>query len=138
MFKVTPAQDEAERAATAAALGIPLFGAFTYRMTDEESGALLGASQFDIFSGYGEIYSLAEAAGHDDREAMFILGRATMNFIDLCGAHECRAADTTASPALLRALGFRARAGGAFAVDMTDMFSGHCGGHTVTLPKEEK
>jgi len=54
----------------------------------EENGKLLGVSQFRIFGGYAVIYDLANAAGVDDLEALIIIEKAVLNFIDLCGIKE--------------------------------------------------
>lgn len=50
-----------------------------------ENGVLCGVSQFRIFGEYAVIYDLANAAGVDDKEALIIMGKATLNFIDSCG-----------------------------------------------------
>ena len=96
----------------------------------------MGMSQFDISGECGYIKTLREKVGYSDFEAMFILGRATMNFIDLCGNHSCYAASDAAEARLLRAIGFREQDGGKYFADMTHMFDGHCDGHTVDLSKK--
>jgi hypothetical protein len=59
---------------------------------------------------------------------MFILGRATMNFIDICGSHKCRASLSAGDERLLKSIGFKEVAGEYFS-DMTGMFDGNCKGH---------
>ena len=105
--------------------------AFAYQMYDIDSGEIMGMSQFEIGEN-GYIYDLREAYGHDDFEAMFILARQTMNFIDLCGIHICKAAENAASEGLLTAVGFKKKDGEYFC-DMTGMFDGKCGGNKVYL-----
>lgn len=129
MFKITPVRDRTVAEAVAAACGVPVRdGAFMYRMIDVESEELLGMSQFEILGHEGVLFDLKEAPDKQDFEAMFILGRATMNFIDMCGTHVCRATGESADASMLRALGFR-EAGDGFFADMHGMFDGHCGGH---------
>lgn len=136
MFKISPIQDKHQQSRLAASVGIPyLEDAFAYMMVDCESGELLGMSQFEIQSGCGYIRHLAQAPQKDDFEAMFILGRSTMNFIDLCGAHFCRAAADAAPERLMKCIGFSREANGEYAVDMTGMFDGHCSGKPVDLAK---
>lgn len=53
---------------------------------DAENGTFLGVCQFDIDK-VGTIYDLKNADGVEDEEALFIMGRQTLNFIDLCGVH---------------------------------------------------
>ena len=132
MFKITPIQDEATRRDYARACGVSLHdGSFVYGMVDGEDGHLMGLSQFEILGASGMLFDLAEAGEAHDFEAMFILGRATMNFIDLCGTHICRALPTAANDSMLRALGFK-QVGELYEVDMRGMFDGHCSGHKAT------
>ena len=128
MFKITPIQDkDRQREICALCSAEYREDAFAYQMYDTDSGELMGMSQFEI-SKEGYIYDLKEVSGRDDFEAMFILGRQTMNFIDLCGAHICRASYSAGEKRLLRAIGFSER-DGELICNMTGMFDGHCGGH---------
>ena len=105
-------------------------------MINQESGELMGMAQFDISGGSGYIKTLKTKIGYSDFEAMFILGRATMNFIDLCGNHTCYAAPDAGDERLLRAIGFKPCDNGEYFADMTHMFDGHCDGHAVDLSKK--
>ena len=49
-------------------------------------GEFVGISQFKMGK-EAHMVDLAKAIGTDDTEAMFIMGRQTMNFIDLHGVH---------------------------------------------------
>lgn len=128
MFKITPIQDKARQKEICTSFGVEFRPeAFAYIMFDIDSGEPMGMSQFEIGeSGY--IYDIKEAPTHNDFEAMFILARQTMNFIDLCGAHTCCAYKTTAPEKLLKSIGFKEKDGEYFC-DMTGMFDGNCGGH---------
>ena len=55
--------------------------------TAEEEITLLGVCQFDLGE-KGILYDLKSPAGVEDEEALFIMGRQTLNFIDLCGTHD--------------------------------------------------
>ena len=137
MFKISPVADEQTKLALCQALEISCRpGAFLYAMTDSGSGELLGGCQFDIFDGYGYIYDLTERAGRSDFEAMFILGRSTMNFIDKCGAHYCRADKNAAPERLLRAIGLSKENDLTVGTDMSGMFDGKCTGRPVDLSDE--
>ena len=129
MFKITPIQDLSEQERFAKACGAEVkVGYFAYAMTDNESGNIMGFSQFELTESYGYITDLRAANGCDDIEALFILGRATMNFIDLCGVHTCRAAKDSSDERLLHAIGFRKKEEEYMECDMTGMFDGHCSG----------
>ena len=136
MFKITPVQTKEEQATLAATLHIPYISeAMAYKMIDIDSEELLGFSQFELCKGYGVLHTLTEAPGKSDFEAMFILGRQTMNFMDLCGVHQTEAPSDAASEMLLTAIGYKKSDDGSYHCDMMGMFDGHCGGHAVKLPK---
>ena len=135
MFKISPIQDTEVQKKYAEACGIPCReGLFAYAMLDVDSLELMGMSQFEIGDGVGYIADLVPRVGYDDFEAMFILGRQTMNFIDLCGAHIVKASAETTDDTLLRAIGFKKQDCGEYFCDMDGMFDGkHCSGHAVDL-----
>ena len=130
MFKITPIQSVTDATSYAAACEVIIKeGCFVYAMTDCESGEIMGISQFELLEGYGYIYDLKEAAGRNDFEAMFILGRQTMNFIDLCGVNVCRADLKAGNESLLKAIGLK-KADGFYECSTAGMFDGsHCAGH---------
>lgn len=129
MFKIAPIQSKDEQRLCAERTGAEYIEEyFAYAMRDAESGELMGFTQFDISDGCGHLYDLREVSNRDDFEAMFILARATMNFIDTCGAHICRAPLTAADPTLMRAVGFKEE-GGEYIADMTHFFDGSCHSH---------
>ncbi len=135
MFKITPIQDEKKKAELFDKYGISAReGYFSYLMYDMESGEPMGISQFDVRGQTGYISDLRSTQRDEDFEAMFILGRQTMNFIDLCGAHLCEADTDAGDKRLLHAIGFR-DSDGVLSVNMTGMFDGHCDGHAVDLDK---
>ena len=126
MFKIQPIQSKDEQIELARACGAEYRdGYFGYAMRDNDTGELMGFSQFEITSGIGYITDICPALGTNDFEAMFILGRSTMNFIDLCGAHEARAPLSAADVRLMLSLGFK-ECGGEYVADMTNMFNGKC------------
>ena len=132
MFKITPIQEKTRQKEICEIFGAEFRPeAFGYIMYDIDTDALMGFSQFEILT-EGYIYDLLPAEGTDDFEAMFILGRQTMNFIDICGNHTCRASKTAGDARLLRAIGFKEQGNDLFC-DMTGMFDGHCSGHPVDL-----
>ncbi len=130
MFKISAIQDKDTQKKYAELCGAECCPeAFAYSMIDDESGKLMGFSQFELAGGYGYIYDLKAAPEYsEDYEAMFILGRATMNFIDLCALHTCRAAKNAGNSQLLHAIGFRDVGEEYLLCDMTGMFDGNCDG----------
>lgn len=129
MFKISPIQkvDTAVKYLKEAGAEY-INGAFTYAMNDMDSGELMGIAQFEISNEYGYIFDLKPRINYSDFEAMFILGRQTMNFIDKCGVHYCKASISAGDEALLRAIGFKP-VGDWYECDMTGMFDGNCCEH---------
>jgi hypothetical protein len=130
MFKITPVQSPEIAAEYAKKCNVKIVpGSFIYAMTDAQTNALMAISQFEILSEFGYIYNIASAPDLDDFEAMFILSRQTMNFIDLCGAHICKISRDAAEEHLIKAIGFN-KINDEFICDMNGMFDGsHCSGH---------
>ena len=135
MFKITPIQDKSRQKEICDSLETEFHPeAFGYIMFDIDTEKLMGFSQFEVGE-IGYIYDLLPAKDVDDFEAMFILGRQTMNFIDICGNHSCKAKENAGDARLLRAIGFK-ESDGELYCDMTGMFDGHCSGHPVDLEKK--
>lgn len=68
----------------------------------------------------------------DRAEAIFVMGRAALNFIDLCGVHAAYFIDEHfTDEAMIRAIGFRRGDDGVWFMDLTDFFTSspcqHCG-----------
>ena len=133
MFKISAIQDKEIQKKYSEECGAKYVpDSFGYSMIDQTDGSLMGMAQFDIGKD-GYIYDIKEANGLSDFEAMFILARQTMNFIDSCGAHTCYAAEDAGEERLMRAAGFKKQENGEYFRDMTGMFDGHCDGHEVKL-----
>ena len=134
MFKITPVRDADLHKKCCELVGVSFReGFFAYTMNDVDTGELMGFSQFEIDVKGGYIADIAEAPGKNDFEAMFILGRQTMNFINMCGAEIIRAEKTEANEKLLLAIGFRKNEEGVYICNSKGMFDGHCDGHAVKL-----
>lgn len=134
MFKITPIQDKELQKVYAEQCGTEFCpDLFAYSMINQENGELMGISQFDVCENSGYIHTLKSKIGYSDFEAMFILGRATMNFIDLLGVHTCFASKDAGEERLLKSIGFKPDNDGRYYADMTGMFDGHCDGKAVSL-----
>lgn len=100
--------------------------ALTYAAFEDEK--LLGVCQFVLCTGYAKILDLKSAPGVRDFEAMFILARGTLNFVDLCGIHFAKCDKNAGDLTLLHAVGFAENACGELEMDLTHAFDGHCDG----------
>ncbi len=127
MLKVLPIQSKDEQAALCAECNID-FKSDLLAYAATVDGTFVGMSQFKLTAEGGLVYDLAPASGNFDFEAMFVLGRGTLNFIDLCGVHFARfvgmAADEQ-SIRLLKAVGFKEE-NGEFSVNLEGFFTDHC------------
>lgn len=126
MFKIEPLCDAEAAKKIANDAGVEYKeGYFFYHMYELDSGKTLGHAQFEILGKEGYIFSLTPHPGIEDFEAMFILARQTMNFLEGCGANECYA-NPEIDNSLLKAVGFSAT-DGKFYCNTKGMFDGHCG-----------
>ena len=134
MFKITPVNDKITQESICKLCGgefKPDY--FAYVMLELETGEVMGYSQFDLTSDVAHLSDLREAPGRNDIEAMFILGRQTLNFIDMCGLHKAKTDKSSGDEKLLHAIGFRNDESGYMTINLEGMFDGNCGGHKVEL-----
>ena len=93
-------------------------------------GELRGVCQFKLSDKGGLVYDLAPADGTFDFEALFVLGRGTLNFIDLCGVHFASYVGEIADEQherLLKAVGFKKNEeDGNLTIDLNGFFTDHC------------
>ena len=80
---------------------------FAYKAYENEK--LLASAQFDIGGKNAVIYDMRQVIGSEnDSEAMFILGRAVLNFLDLCGVETvCFITDDEYSLKTAKLIGFK-------------------------------
>ncbi len=130
MFKIEPIQDKARQKELCELFEAEYKEAFFgYYMYDLDTLQPMGFAQFEINGEFGYISDLKSPKDRFDNEAMFILGRQTMNFIDLCGAHLCYADPLGADEKLISSIGFKPDTDGRLFCNMTGMFDGNCGNH---------
>ncbi len=128
MLKVLPIQTKAEQELACSRCGVTYKpDLLAYAATVDE--ALVGVCQFRMDERGGEIFDLAAMPGVNDFEAMFIMGRATLNFIDLCGVHYATYHGTPADESLIRAIGFKQNTKGIYEIDLDGFFTEPCKRH---------
>ena len=127
MLIIRPVEDKKQQEEFCQLCGIPYLAKdFAYAAyVDGEFAAL---SQFHVTDECGYLDHLTPAPNKHDVEAMFILGRQTLNWIDLLGLHTCRTTVNAGNEKLLHVLGFIQKENYLVA-DMTHMFDGHCSGN---------
>ena len=128
MLKVFPIQDKDEQQRLCERCGVTFKPELlSYQATVED--VFVGVCQFKLAPGGGILYDLApDKEKPVDTEAMFVMGRAALNFIDLCGIHHAffDGDDTVPGETLIRAIGFSKNENGRWEMDLTDFFTTPC------------
>lgn len=129
MLKVLPIQSKLTQEDICLRCGVkydPDLLAYSATVDDE----LAGVCQFKLTDKGGMIYDLAPVNGSFDFEAMFVLGRGTLNFIDLCGVHYAFYRGDIKNEQcerLIKAVGFKATESGSYEIDLNGFFTTeHC------------
>ena len=86
MLEVLPIQDKNEQEAIANLCGVP-FRTELLAYKALVDGELRGICQFKMNAEGGSIIDFANVPEKYEFEPMFVMGRAALNFIDLCGVH---------------------------------------------------
>lgn len=87
---------------------------------------LAGVCQFKLTDKGGVIYDLAPCTDLYSRDALFVMGRGTLNFIDLCGVHFATYAGEVTDESLLLQIGFKKNDEGVFEINLEGFFTDHC------------
>lgn len=140
MLEVLPIQTKTEQAEICARAGVAFHeNDMAYRASVD--GELTAICQFSMDAEGGHIHTLAMLKDRDfsdrDRiESLFVMGRAAMNFIDLCGVHKAYFEDEAfESEGMIKSIGFSKLEDGRWFVDLTDFFVEPCQ-HGHGLKKE--
>ncbi len=123
MLEIKPIQNKEEQEAACLRCGLPYL-ADSMAYAAKENDNLIGVAQFTIEGDAGYIQNIGLIEGLDDFEALFLMGRAILNFIDLCDIHQSYCADDAAESRILTAIGFHRNESGRLFADMTHMFGG--------------
>ena len=131
MLEILPIQTKPEQEALCARAGIPYrVDAMAYRASVD--GEITAVCQFSMNAEGGHIHDLAmvadrEFSDRDRIESLFVMGRAAMNFIDLCGVHKAYFEDEAfEGEGMIKSIGFEKQEDGRWFVDLTDFFVEPC------------
>ena len=128
MLKVLPIQSKTTQEEICKKCNVkydPDLMAYSATVDDE----LKGVCQFKLTDKGGMIYDLAPVAGTRDFEALFVMGRGTLNFIDLCGIHNAFYVGEDTDEPLLKAVGFKKDESDRWAINLEGFFTDHCHEH---------
>ena len=121
MLEVLPIQSKQEQEALCARCGIP-FQTELLAYQALVDGELRGVCQFTMDANGGRILHFAAVPDQYEFEPMFVMGRAALNFIDLCGVHRAFFDAPCDNETLIKAIGFSKNAEGRYEMDLTDFF----------------
>ena len=129
MLVAKPIQDKNEQKNICEICSIP-FRPEAFAYSQCENGEVIAASQFDISSNGGTLLDIQMKDGlEDDIEALFILGRAVLNFLDLSGIKTCTfPVRNEHDKKMARMLGFK-ESEGIWTAVLEGMFDGKCKEH---------
>ena len=130
MIKVIPIQDKNEQVHYCALCGVPYSpDLLAYYALDAE-GKFAGICQFKTDATGGHIYHLTAPAGKEELDPLFVMGRATLNFMDLCGVKTAYFDGEGCEDALLRRIGFSTDENGTYSVSLDGFFTHPCSHHS--------
>jgi hypothetical protein len=123
MLEVKPIQSKEEQKRLCGLCSIE-YNADALAYSAYEGDTFLGITQFSIHDKKGQIYNITPVSGTDDIEALFIMGRAAMNFIDLCKIADVYYED--GNEKLGHMLGFRPDCAGRYYMNINGLFEAPC------------
>lgn len=125
MLEVIPIQTKTEQEALAARVGAEFLpDALAYRA--DADGEFVGTCQFRLDPSGGHMLTLDSLPGHEDFQPMFVMGRAALNFMELCGAETAYYEAPLRDRVLVGAIGFREDKNGKLKVDLKGFFDHPC------------
>ena len=98
-----------------------------------ENEKFVGICQFICEEGTAYIKDLKCKKGLMDAEALIIMGRGVLNYVDLHGTHKAKCAPDASSETIILACGFKRTDDGRFFVDLEGFFDGKCDGHCIEV-----
>lgn len=125
MFKVLPIQTKDEQKIICEKCGVE-FNADLLAYAVSVDNTLAGVCQFKLTDKGGMIYDLAATLDHYDSDALFVMGRGALNFIDLCGVHYATYLGEVTDEPLLLQIGFKKNENGVFDINLEGFFTDHC------------
>lgn len=125
MLEVIPIQTKTEQEALAARVGAEFLpDALAYRA--DADGEFVGMCQFRLDPSGGHMLTLDSLPGHENFQPMFVMGRAALNFMELCGAETAYYEAPLRDRVLVGAIGFREDPAGRLSVDLRGFFDHPC------------
>ena len=126
MLEVYPIQEKKEQENICAQCGVE-YDVEKMAYSAYVDKKLAGVLQFSIHADSGYIYDIANVKDVDNQEALFVMGRGALNFIDLCNVKKVYFdGDSTGKESLLEKIGFKYTADNKWFVDLNGFFDSSC------------
>lgn len=125
MLKVLPVQSKLKQEEICIKCGVD-YNADLLAYAAYVDDRLCGVCQFKLTDKGGMIYDIAPTTDFYSKEALFVMGRGTLNFIDLSGVHKASYLGKNKDEELLRLIGFKKDEDGIYRIDLEGFFTDHC------------
>lgn len=127
MITVKPIQDKNEQERLCTLCHIPYRAERLAYGAWNDKNSFAGICQFGMDAEGGHLYDLATPDGDDPDDALFVMGRAALNFIDLCGIRMAYFdGETESRSALLQRIGFQKDSAGRYSFAVAGFFTHPC------------
>lgn len=126
MIQVLPIQEKALQAQFCALCSIPYRAEQLAYAAYDAKGNFVGMCQFYMNAEGGHLTDLALPTKEDPLDALFVLGRTALNFIDLCGIKLAFFEGTGLGDPLLSRIGFSKNEQGNWAMNLEGFFTKGC------------
>jgi len=124
MLTVLPIQSKDEQKELCKVCGVEFVeNAFAYRADD---GDFIGICQFTFENNAGYIINLSYAPSVEDNEAMIIMLRAAMSFMNRCGLVDSYIYENATTPTLLRVSGYKLNDDGKYYLNLDKFYNTPC------------
>ena len=133
MLEILPIQNKSEQRDICDALGAE-YAQDMLAYSARYCGHLCGICQFKMTARGGSLFSLTckkkLPSEITEFQVLFTLGRAALNFIDLCGVHKAYYDGAAADDVLLRQIGFTKNENGEYFINLEGFFTSPCKCHS--------
>lgn len=130
MITVVPIQQKEEQAYFCTLCNVPFDPDLLAYYAKDGEGRFAGLCQFKMDAEGGHVYTLTSPAGYEEIDPLFVMGRAALNFIDLCGVKTAYFDGENVDDALLRRIGFSQNEAGRYVISLDGFFTGGCKCHS--------
>ncbi len=126
MISVIPIQQKAAQESLCRQCGVPFSPDLLAYYAKDSEGHFAGLCQFKTDTDGGHIYHLVAPAEMAELDPLFVMGRAALNFIDLCGIKTAYFDGEGVDDALLRRIGFSLDESGRYSINLDGFFTKGC------------